>query len=608
MKAFVVFCLIFSLVPFCYCYKDDWEVVSKSNPHKMLNFRVALKVRNVDELQRIVDDITNPYSENFREYKTMEELTKIIAPTEKEQLEVIEYFYDRNIFEVNSYGDFIEVSASIAQLESSGVFGIEENSFFTYSHNEKAGNFVDRSNSEIIIPEELKHIVNFVSGVANFPFINSRKTPIKHLKRSTDSILREDDPFTVPQTIRNMYNIPSDLYGKNETNSQAVVEFSTSAGISESDLITFNNITGGLSNQSLSYTVGPFKTDPLNPVNGESTLDVEYIMSIGGNISTSFWVVDGWIYDFTTLVQTRQQNNKPVPYVFSISYGWAEDEQCQITGQGTSCKTLGGTSQDYVDATNVNFMKLAGTGLSIFIASGDAGAATKKNLLCLRPFEPIRPDYPAAAPYVTAVGATMFNGGGNSFPQSNSSLPSFCQQEKCASSGDPVVCSIPEALITSGGGFSNYAPRLSFTNNAVQSWNSSGALQPESKYFNQSGRAYPDISALGHKYLIVEGGNNEGVDGTSCSTPVVAGMFSLINDVLLNNGRKPVGFINQALYAMPSTNFNDITVGNNTGTEETIPFYHCHTEGYGAAVGYDPVTGFGTPNFQNILNYYMGPN
>jgi hypothetical protein len=54
---------------------------------------------------------------------------------------------------------------------------------------------------------------------------------------------------------------------------------------------------------------------------------------------------------------------------------------------------------------------------------------------------------------------------------------------------------------------------------------------------------------------------------TSASTPAVAALFSLINDNLLNAGKKPLGFINPVLYQMYAANpsiTHDITMGNNS--------------------------------------------
>ena len=82
--------------------------------------------------------------------------------------------------------------------------------------------------------------------------------------------------------------------------------------------------------------------------------------------------------------------------------------------------------------------------------------------------------------------------------------------------------------------------------------------------------------------------------GTSLAVPVVASIFTLINEARINLGKSSVGFINPVLYAHPEA-FNDITSGNNPG---------CGTPGFEAVEGWDPVTGLGTPRFPKLLEIY----
>lgn len=88
---------------------------------------------------------------------------------------------------------------------------------------------------------------------------------------------------------------------------------------------------------------------------------------------------------------------------------------------------------------------------------------------------------------------------------------------------------------------------------------------PPYSYWNTTGRAYPDVSALSANYVIV---TNlipvPGVAGTSCAAPVFSGVMALLNDLRLQNGKSPLGFLNPLLYDMavkyPIT-FTDITQG-----------------------------------------------
>jgi tripeptidyl-peptidase I len=84
------------------------------------------------------------------------------------------------------------------------------------------------------------------------------------------------------------------------------------------------------------------------------------------------------------------------------------------------------------------------------------------------------------------------------------------------------------------------------------------------------------------------------VSGTSMSSPLVAAVFSLVNDALIASGKPVLGFLNPWLYEKGYTALNDILSGAALG---------CDTEkGLPAAEGWDAVTGYGTPDFEKILN------
>ena len=115
--------------------------------------------------------------------------------------------------------------------------------------------------------------------------------------------------------------------------------------------------------------------------------------------------------------------------------------------------------------------------------------------------------------------------------------------------------------------------------------------------YNNTGksRAYPDIAALGRDIATVFLNQSLGVGGTSASTPIVASIVTLLNELRLEAGKRPIGFLNPTLYANPDA-FNDVTIGRNPG---------CGTDGFQAAPGWDPVTGLGTPDFEKLRNIFL---
>jgi tripeptidyl-peptidase-1 len=169
------------------------------------------------------------------------------------------------------------------------------------------------------------------------------------------------------------------------------------------------------------------------------------------------------------------------------------------------------------------------------------------------------PTFPSTCPFVTSVGAT-------------------------------TGLSPETAAAFSSGGFSNVFTRPSYQSAAVSSY-LSGLGPTYSGLYNPNGRAFPDISAQSTNIPIVLGGQVTLVSGVSASTPIIASIIALLNGQLLASGKPVVGFINPLIYGSNGSAFTVITSGNNPG---------CGTPGFNATIGWDPVTGFGTPVFSKL--------
>lgn len=57
-------------------------------------------------------------------------------------------------------------------------------------------------------------------------------------------------------------------------------------------------------------------------------------------------------------------------------------------------------------------------------------------------------------------------------------------------------------------------------------------------------QAFPDVSAQGVRFSINHRGAPSLISGTSASSPAVAGIFGLLNDVRIEAGLPPLGFVN----------------------------------------------------------------
>lgn len=75
-------------------------------------------------------------------------------------------------------------------------------------------------------------------------------------------------------------------------------------------------------------------------------------------------------------------------------------------------------------------------------------------------------------------------------------------------------------------------------------------------------------------------------------------MISLVNSARRAAGKPSLGFLNPALYALHSSFTNDITEGENNCLAAGA---QCCAEGFYAAVGWDPLTGLGSINFDKFM-------
>ena len=131
--------------------------------------------------------------------------------------------------------------------------------------------------------------------------------------------------------------------------------------------------------------------------------------------------------------------------------------------------------------------------------------------------------------------------------------------------GDKTETSVAEAEYGyySGGGFSNYWPTPDYQQSTIANYlkktpppyNLTSYGNP---YFNASGRAYPDVAAVGLDILLYAYGQPTFVGGTSASAPIFASIINLINEERLSKRKSTVGFINPVLYKNPQA-FTDVS-------------------------------------------------
>ena len=199
---------------------------------------------------------------------------------------------------------------------------------------------------------------------------------------------------------------------------------------------------------------------------------------------------------------------------------------------------------------NPYFEKMAAQGQNFFAASGDHSTWSKRNEA-----------WPADDAYVVAVGGTDLV---------TSSAAGPWQSET--------------AWVDSGGG-------ISPDKIAIPAWQKLPGVINSSNKGSTTYRNGPDVSANANFTFYVCADQTTCTanlyGGTSFAAPMWAGYVALVNQQLAAQGKSTIGFMNPTIYAQNvtsvyGTDFHDIISGKSGS--------------YSAVVGYDLVTGWGSPN------------
>ena len=204
---------------------------------------------------------------------------------------------------------------------------------------------------------------------------------------------------------------------------------------------------------------------------------------------------------------------------------------------------------------------------------------------------------PASDPLVLAVGGTSLNAdrANGAYIGETAWTPSAGPVSAPAGSPGPAAApspagspgGIPEA---SGGGFSHLFPRPAYQDGVPGI---------------RATRGVPDVAADADPAtgmtLAASGGAGQDIffssAGTSAAAPLWAALIALADQY----ADRALGLVNPAIYRIGRSAyyhqaFHDITTGNNT-----MEFPRQTIIGYRASPGWDPVTGWGSPNAQALI-------
>jgi subtilase family serine protease len=309
---------------------------------------------------------------------------------------------------------------------------------------------------------------------------------------------------------------------------------------------------------------------------GEEVLDAEIVHAIAPRAALTVVLVRGSSLD--------SADNAVAASVAALRLGASEGGIISLSPAGQ----IGGEHcVNHAQLTQVNDALQADADhhVTVVAASGDDGAAGEPCALITAlggtgpSFTPMKEvSLIASDPLVLSVGGTTLDAShktGAWIGETAWGLPY----------GDPG-----STVQGSGGGFSQLLDRPSYQNGVP----GIGAR-----------RGVPDVAADANPHTgfpVVTGTTGgsytiSGHGGTSASAPAWAGIIALADQYAKHH----LGFVNPAIYQIAGRSqyheaFHDITVGNNT-----VQFPPETITGYRASPGWDPVTGWGSPNAEVLV-------
>ena len=498
-------------------------------PTARLNLAILLPLRNQIQLNKLLAELIDSSSPNYRQFLSVAEFTERFGPTLSDYRTVLDFAAANGFAITNTPTNrlVININGSVAQIEN--AFHV---SMMLYQHPTESRAFYSPDREPSL---DLNVPINHIAGLNNFSRPHAMVE--RRLLDSAASPAAGSGPggYYLGSDMRAAYYGGTALTGAGQ-----------SVGLMEFDGYDLSDVTASFNGQSYSVAITNVLVDGASA--GSDGDDVEQVLDIVQSISMAPGMTSVRVYIAPMTAATGDTdifNQMAVDNLckqISVSWVWGPDDP---------------SSDEPI------FEEFAAQGQNGYAASGDweASPETYPNQY-----------YPAEDPYITAVGGTDLTTNGAGGPWQSETAWSD-------SGGGPS----PDGL-------------------AIPSWQA--GLANSSNDASTRFRNVPDVAAEANfdNYTCSQGSCEGGWGGTSFAAPRWAGFLALVNQQAESNGNSNLGFINPAIYAIGTgpnytADFHDITSGNNNNGNGVS---------YNAVTGYDLVTGWGSPNGQDLINALAG--
>jgi subtilase family serine protease len=589
--------------------------------------QLALVLSRPPEVQQAFDqylsDLQNSASTNYHRWLTPMEVGERFGASQNDINALQAWLQSQNLTVSSVANNRVVIRFSGPASAVAGAFGAEMHYFLV------GGEQRISITSEPQIPAALAGIIKSVSGLSTPEVLPQSRSdvvqvPMRNLAgnsaggASPDFNTSGGAHILFPADFATIYNVSAG----NITGAGQTIAVVGESRVYDQDIMNFESLSG-LASKTPTAVIPPNGVDPgpaatAPPMSGsassfqsEATLDVSRATSIAPGATIDL-VVSG-------NTMTASGVDLAIEYVIDTNPVFAQIMTISFSG----CEIGNQSSVNFFDSL---FSLAAAEGISVFVSSGDSGAAG-----CVAPFttppasQNLSPNVICSSSHDTCVGGTEFT---------DASLPgSYWSPTNNATNRGSALSYIPEGAWNEPLNTSNQ-PQIAATGGGVSVFIPTPVWQVGTGVPGTQGRYTPDIafSSSGHDAYfgceaaaggacVVQSGSFAFLIfyGTSAGAPDMAGITALLNQ----KAGSAQGEVNANLYrlaATPSNNvFHDITVASSgvASCALTTPSM-CNNStpgpsglsgglsGYAVGTGYDETTGLGSINVANLLANWTG--
>ncbi len=538
------------------------DIAGQTNaaPSTPLEMRLTMALRNPAELTRLLADQQDPASPDYHRWLTPDEFTARFGPSYADLARVARWLKKKG-FTINS------ADASTREITFTGSVAQAQTGFAVKIAATRDGrNYANTSDPAV--PADLAPLIESIDGLDNMLHSQAVVSNRASSASSPNFFNGQGEAFG-PEDLYTFYDETPLLNDGIDGNGGSCIAVVEDSNLDDAAAAAFNTQFDlpALTASNFQVVLVDGSYPGLNQDQTETMVDVNYSHSIapGSNIR----------------IYLGNQKKAQSSAILDAIHAAVKEKNGPCSAISISFSFCGGSKGFYKTQSNL-FAQAAAQGRSVFVATGDLGAAGVK-------FNPQRGTCSPAtskginelggSPNVTAIGGTEFT-------------PEF-------DAGGNDVSFVSESVWDDGSGATGGGESKVFKKPAFQK----GLFKQDKK------RDVPDISfgaspdSPGFFYGGRDGNGNPAVvcciGGTSIGAPAWAGISQLMSQ---QSGNR-VGNLNTRIYQLgaeangAATGIRDVTTGNNSFDG---------VAGFSAGPGYDKASGWGTVDLGLFIPAYLG--